>query len=107
MPGYLACRYEVAKKKMSTEKCVQDMAVFIRDISKGCSRGVLSGIVYCLSRNDCEIVATSLQVDLNKEKLLIAALQSMQSNGHRNLLSTRQRVIHNDAFLIRLLCVSI
>ena len=54
-------RYEVAKKRTKFDDAVGEMAERIARCF--CSHGrVQCGIVYCLSRNDCEKVAAELQV---------------------------------------------
>lgn len=55
-------RYEVRKKKGN--KCLEDMAELIAT-KFVVNKRVACGIVYCLSRNDCEKVATDLQVMLD------------------------------------------
>ena len=59
------CRYEVRKKKTNkADGCIQDMAELIA--SKFAVNGrVQCGIVYCLSKHDCEKVAVELQVIQN------------------------------------------
>ncbi len=54
-------RYEVRKKKGN--KCLEDMAELIAS-KFVVNRRVACGIIYCLSRNDCEKVATELQVQV-------------------------------------------
>ena len=57
-------RYEVSKKRAKFDDAIMDMKERImRDFVIG--RRLQCGIVYCLSRNDCERVAASLQVALH------------------------------------------
>lgn len=54
-------RYEVTKKKGKFDDAINEMAE--RIARNFCVHGrVQCGIVYCLSRNDCEKVAAELQV---------------------------------------------
>ena len=56
-----SCRYEVVKKKTKFDDAIGEMAERIG--RNFCQHGrVQCGIVYCLSRNDCEKVAAELQV---------------------------------------------
>ena len=52
-------RYEVRKK--GGANCLKDMAQLI-STKFMVNRRIACGIVYCLSRNDCEKVAEDLQV---------------------------------------------
>ena len=55
------CRYEVSKKKGKFDDAIKEMED--RIARNFCHHGrVQCGIVYCLSRNDCEKVAAELQV---------------------------------------------
>ena len=63
-PMLSSCRYEVSKKRAKFDDAIVDMKERImRDFVIG--RRLQCGIVYCLSRNDCERVAASLQVALH------------------------------------------
>lgn len=55
------CRYEVVKKRKA---CVADMAKTIaeRFVEARGRRRVQCGIIYCLSRNECERIARELEV---------------------------------------------
>ena len=57
---HLHCRYEVVKKKAKFDDAMGEMVE--RICRQFCTHGrPQCGIVYCLSRNDCEKVATELQ----------------------------------------------
>lgn len=57
------CRYEICKKKGKFDDAIKEMED--RIARNFCHHGrVQCGIVYCLSRNDCEKVAAELQVRL-------------------------------------------
>jgi superfamily II DNA helicase RecQ len=53
---FMGCRYEVVPK---TKKCLEDIDKFIKEKHRN-----ESGIIYCLSRSDCEKVAEKLRVRL-------------------------------------------
>ncbi len=61
IPPGVPCRYEVVKKKKA---CVADMAKAIaeRFVEARGRRRVQCGIIYCLSRNECERIARELEV---------------------------------------------
>ena len=49
-------KYQVLPKKGSEDECVEEIAAIIKKRFSG-----ETGIIYCLSRNDCEKVAKSLK----------------------------------------------
>lgn len=53
---FMGCRYEVVPK---SKKCLEDIDKFIKEKHRN-----ESGIIYCLSRSDCEKVAEKLRVRL-------------------------------------------
>ena len=62
-PELELCRYEICKKKGKFDDAIKEMED--RIARNFCHHGrVQCGIVYCLSRNDCEKVAAELQVRL-------------------------------------------
>ena len=64
----MGSRYEVARKKGKAKDAVDEMAQRIRrDFAPG--GRVACGIVYCLSRNDCEKVAAELQARTSKRRI--------------------------------------
>ena len=66
----LSYRYEVVKKKTKFDDAISEMAERIG--RNFCQHGrVQCGIVYCLSRNDCEKVAAELQVCANQATIRV------------------------------------
>lgn len=62
------CRYEVSKKKGKFDDAIKEMED--RIARNFCHHGrVQCGIVYCLSRNDCEKVAAELQVSYQAQEV--------------------------------------
>ena len=58
-------RYEVRKKKGKLAECMEEMGSLIAERFADRS-GVQCGIVYCLSKNDCERVSDELQSAVNQ-----------------------------------------
>eukprot|EP00891_Asterochloris_glomerata_P002793 jgi/Astpho2/2793/e_gw1.00050.56.1_t len=58
-------RYEVRKKKGKLAECMEEMGTLIGERFADRS-GVQCGIVYCLSKNDCERVSDELQSAVNQ-----------------------------------------
>ena len=58
-------RYEVRKKKGKLAECMEEMGTLIAERFADRS-GVQCGIVYCLSKNDCERVSDELQSAVNQ-----------------------------------------
>ena len=65
IPSPGLCRYEVRKKKMKFDLCRHEIAEEIVARFLDQHGRVQCGIVYCLSKNDCEKVAAELQSLVN------------------------------------------
>lgn len=67
------CRYSVIPK---TKKCLEDIDKFIRE-----NHFDECGIIYCLSRMDCEKVSEKLQVGLSHVTFFLMVLSINQRYG--------------------------
>ncbi|EGT47797.1 hypothetical protein CAEBREN_03628 [Caenorhabditis brenneri] len=82
-------KYEVISKKSSDEECAEEIAHVINTQFSG-----QTGIVYCLSRNDCEKMATLLKTKGIRAKHYHAYMEpSEKSSSHQNWISGKIQVI--------------
>ncbi|CAI2349756.1 unnamed protein product [Caenorhabditis sp. 36 PRJEB53466] len=82
-------KYEVVQKTSNEEECVEQISKIIKSRFNG-----QTGIVYCLSRNDCEKVAKALKTHGIRAKHYHAYMEPQnRSASHENWLNGKHQVI--------------
>ncbi|KAF1763653.1 hypothetical protein GCK72_011920 [Caenorhabditis remanei] len=82
-------KYQVLPKKGSEDECVEEIAAIIKKRFSG-----ETGIIYCLSRNDCEKVAKSLKAQGIRAKHYHAYMEpNDRSACHQSWISGKIQVI--------------
>ena len=87
----IMCRYEVRKKKAKFAEGMEDIATLINDKFVDRMGKVNCGIVYCLSKADCEKVAEQLQ----------SAVDSLPPKQGR---STRCKIKYGPLVVLNIVC---